>query len=359
MNQNDRLCGYSRRTAEILAAQQRMGIDADVCSVSDGLFMQTRFHDVISTITRVMGWSPERIWAADHQSVLTAVALAVGLDRARLCGWDVLHAHTPWTTAVACALHGPFVYEVRGLQEESAVVNFGWGREDDRYQLWHRMETWAREEALSILALCPTLADDAHQRTGRPVWLTPNAVDVERFLPVYRDAQSQPVFGYVGSRSPLEGVEWLVSAWPTVRARVPGARLRIVGPGDQIAASEGIEVEGPVEPSAVPLLLQSLDAVIIPRQDSVVTRNVTPLKPLEALACGTPVVASDLPALHFVGECGTVFFASGSAEALADACAQVLPRRRVLGREGREWVARERTWAQVAATQCTAYGSLA
>lgn len=47
---------------------------------------------------------------------------------------------------------------------------------------------------------------------------------------------------------------------------------------------------------------EALDAFVVPRLDTPVCRVVTPLKPLNALALGRPVLASELPALRSLGD---------------------------------------------------------
>ena len=62
-----------------------------------------------------------------------------------------------------------------------------------------------------------------------------------------------------------------------------------------------------------------------PRHDVEVCRTVTPLKPIEAMAAGRPVVASDLPALaEIVTPPGSGLLAApGDALALADTLARL------------------------------------
>jgi glycosyltransferase involved in cell wall biosynthesis len=94
----------------------------------------------------------------------------------------------------------------------------------------------------------------------------------------------------------------------------------------------------------------ALDAVIVPREDHRVTRLVTPLKPVEALARGRLVIASDLPALREATGGHARFVTPSDAPALAEELVRI-DDHRGLGAAGREWVLAERQWRHV----CTAY----
>jgi glycosyltransferase involved in cell wall biosynthesis len=91
---------------------------------------------------------------------------------------------------------------------------------------------------------------------------------------------------------------------------------------------------------------------------------VTPLKPLEAMAQGRLLVASDVGGhkeLIRHGETGWLFEA-GSAAALATAINEMLGRRDqwpALRAAGREFVERERNWAASVARYWPAYAALA
>ena len=89
---------------------------------------------------------------------------------------------------------------------------------------------------------------------------------------------------------------------------------------------------------------------VVPRTANRVSRLVTPLKPYEAMALERAVVVSDLPALREIvtpGETGLTFRAE-DAEDLAEVLGRLLddPALRArLGRQAREWILAERTWA--------------
>ncbi len=59
-----------------------------------------------------------------------------------------------------------------------------------------------------------------------------------------------------------------------------------------------VELPGFVPYSTMPDWYRGLDLFVVPRGRSELTVSTTPLKPLEALACGVPVLCSDLPAMR-------------------------------------------------------------
>jgi glycosyltransferase involved in cell wall biosynthesis len=106
-----------------------------------------------------------------------------------------------------------------------------------------------------------------------------------------------------------------------------------------------------------------LDVFVIPRTDDRVCQLVTPLKPVEAMASGLCVVASDVRALREVikhGSTGTLTLPHDPV-ALADCLEMLLysPNvRQELGARARDWVAEDRTWARNAERYRMAYESL-
>lgn len=394
VSQNSQLNGYARRTQELVKAQRAAGIHAEVVTHTDGRFAWTDAQEFIATVSDLLG-TPDEVWAPLlGQQVALAAVLYRALQHRLLCPAqrpDVLHAHVPWPCALAAAaasrVYGvPWVYEVRGLQEESALVDGLWAKDSLQYQGWRRMETWARTAAAKVMAISPALVADAAARGAHAPALTPNAVDTETFVPLDAAAQAavRSVYGlhptrrivaYFGSLRPLEGVHNLVAAAPALRdhnidvlicgdgtdkpALQAAARATPTPPTTPTDATTPTNVMfmDPVPATRVGALMASVDAVAITRPDTVVTRAVTPLKPLEVLASGTPVVSSDLPALQYVGRVGTLFYPPGDQAALVAACVEATSpgRKAELGAAGREWVKTYRSWASVVVTNKWVY----
>ena len=106
-----------------------------------------------------------------------------------------------------------------------------------------------------------------------------------------------------------------------------------------------------------------LDVFVVPRTRDRVCQLVTPLKPVEAMASGLPVVVSAVKALgEIVKDMATGLQAPPQdAIALADQLQrlQASPQlRRQLGDSAKEWVARDRTWAHNATRYAEAYARL-
>jgi glycosyltransferase involved in cell wall biosynthesis len=101
-----------------------------------------------------------------------------------------------------------------------------------------------------------------------------------------------PLVLCVGRLCRQKGQDVLLRAWPAVRAAAPGARLVLVGDGPDrprltAAAPEGVLLAGAV-PDTRPWLLAA-DLVVLPSRWEGMA-----LAPLEAMACGVPVVLTDV-----------------------------------------------------------------
>lgn len=290
---------------------------------------------------------------------------------------EVLHTTTHFANglvvgAVAKALGIPWVYEVRGqLADTWASTRGADAKSSERYVAFQAAEAavMARADAIATLGNAMLEGIVAHGVPAEKVVLAPNAVGGD-FLaePGTPEAAREalgldPALNYIGTVSSLvdyEGLDDLVDAFAILAPQFPSLRLLLVGGGTATAAlqaqaarlglAEKTIFTGRVPRGLTPMYHQSMDIFVVPRKDLDVTRAVTPLKPVEALARARPVVASDLPALReivhdgFNGQLSPPDDPPGLAETLAHLLADG-PLRRKLGRQGREDVLDNRTWA--------------
>ncbi|MGC0331892.1 glycosyltransferase involved in cell wall biosynthesis [Streptomyces sp. SAI-170] len=120
----------------------------------------------------------------------------------------------------------------------------------------------------------------------------PAAVDTVRAALLPDFGPAAPLVVCVGRLCPQKGQDVLLDAWGTVLRQVPGARLALVGDGpgrEQLAASapESVLFAGDVA-DPVPWY-QAADLVVLPSRWEGMA-----LAPLEAMACGRPVVLTDV-----------------------------------------------------------------
>jgi glycosyltransferase involved in cell wall biosynthesis len=107
-----------------------------------------------------------------------------------------------------------------------------------------------------------------------------------------------------------------------------------------------------------------VDVFVLPRRRIRLTELVTPIKPLEAMAMGIPVLASDIGGhaeLVSDGLTGLLFKAE-SPESLVEQASRLGgdPRLRAqLGAGGRRWVESERTWERIVTRYLPIYGGRA
>lgn len=185
-----------------------------------------------------------------------------------------------------------------------------------------------------------------------PVVVIPNAADSRRFRPDVppREGLPERYVAYCGAMARWQGLETLAEA--STHARWPaGVRLVVAGDGplrpalaDAAAKGAPIVDVGVLPHHQIPEVLVGALAVVSPRAH----RHASPMKVYEALACGTPVIASAVPGqveLLESRECGLTF-PPGDAANLAAAVAAVAndPALRARLSAAARAVGQENTW---------------
>jgi len=383
--------GYTFRSRAILREQRQRGWETvHVTSGKHGPFAQP-----IETIdglpfyrTAPPGAALDRLPVINQLAILTALTARVREVILREKP-DVVHAHSPAINGAAALraarpLGVPVVYEIRAFWEDAAVDHGTSAEGGLRYRMTRALETWVVRKANAVFTICEGLRADLAQR-GVPehkITVIPNAVDAEHFqfgLPRDRELAEKlgigerPVLGFIGSFYAYEGIVDLVRALPGVVGRVPELRVLLVGGGpcrDEVTALVrrlGLEstviVTGRVPHAEVDRYYTLADVFCYPRRPMRLTELVTPLKPLEAMAQGRLVLASDVGGHRELirhGETGMLFRA-GDQAAMSTGIVEMFEARERwpgLREAGRRYVETERNWTMSVANYAAVYERL-
>lgn len=291
---------------------------------------------------------------------------AIGRTLAALAatGADVVHVHEPMV---------PWVSLSAALDRTAPVVG--------TFHAWsdrHRLYSLARPVGRllrSRLAVCTAVSEPAAEYHARALgWerggfrIVPNGVDVARFEhaePIAEVAgDDAPSLLFVGRLEPRKGLEPLVRAFTRLKTDRPDLQLHVVGEGGQLEPCRALLPErlradvhfhGRVPGGQVPRWFASCDLYVSPALGGESFGIVL----LEAMASGTPFVASAIPGYRSVATDGTQgrLVPPGDVPALANAIGALLDNpalRAAMGREGRA-TAREYDWSRVAARVREAY----
>ena len=367
--------GYTFRTRAIMKAQAAAGWGvAGITGVRQyqhglvpGAPVQTveglTFH---RTLAEASGLSPLREWR--EVSLLADAIIALHAQ----WPFDILHAHSPALNGLAAhrasqQLGVPLVYEIRAFWEDAAVGN-GTGTEGSaKYRLTRALENHVVRNADHVAVICEGLKSDLVARGVSPskIIVSPNGVDLELFgSPPAADAAlaaehgltGKSVIGYIGSFYDYEGLDDLIAAMPLMNS---DAHLLLVGGGPM---EEALRAQSKASPAAgrihfvgrvpheeVERYYSLVDILAYPRKRMRLTDLVTPLKPLEAMAQGRLVAASDVGGhkeLIRDGDTGTLFGADDPA-AIATSLDTLLASRNGWGamrKRARQFVEAERSW---------------
>lgn len=381
--------GYSFRTVAILAEQHKLGWETLQLTTprqrdatleeetSEGWrFFRTRFSP---------GWRSWLPAVGPYLDEMAATERRIDelVDRVRP---DVLHPHSPVLNALPALAVGrrrriPVVYEMRASWEDAAVDHGSTTEGSLRYRLSRALETYALRRADAITTICDGLRRDIVSRgiDDTRVTVIPNAVNVATFrFGAQPDASLRRqlgldgamVAGFAGSFYGYEGLDLLLAAVAQLRPTLPSLRVLLVGGGPQeqalrtqareLGIVDHVIFTGRVPHAEVQRYYELIDVLVYPRKSMRLTEVVTPLKPLEAMAQGRMMIASDVGGHRELirdGETGMLFRA-GDVGALAQALQAMYARRETwpqLAQQARRFVEAERTWARSVARYAGVY----
>jgi len=383
--------GYTFRTLAILKEQRDLGWET--------FHVTSAKHTGPTALEEeVDGWhfyrTPKRSHFASRLPILNQIAVIDSLaqrvaDIVRIVKPDLLHAHSPALNAIPALIAArkasiPVIYEVRAFWEDAAVdhgTSSEWGV---RYRLTRALENFALRRVDAITTICEGLRNDMIGRGIAPEKITtiPNAVDIEKFAsscPANESLKGQlglkdkRVIGFIGSFYAYEGLDILLQALPIMLPQHPDLRVLLVGGGPQdkqlrqLASQLGIGNKviftGRVPHNKVQDYYDLIEILVYPRLSMRLTDLVTPLKPLEAMAQGRVLAASDVGGHQELirDNHNGILFKSGDPDSLAQKVSELIntpDRWEDLRRAGREFVETERNWQKSVARYQYIYSNL-
>lgn len=369
--------GYTFRSRSILKEQRALGIET--CHVTspkqgnatasvdtvDGLTFY-RSAQPTGLLSKIPGLNQLALVGPMTQRILAAIEAEKP---------DILHAHSPALNGLAALraakISGlPVVYEIRAFWEDAAVDHGTCKEGDLRYTLTRQLENYVVSRANAVTTICEGLRSDLVSRgyAADKFTVIPNAVNIEQFqLCGPKDAVLEAelglvgceVLGFLGSFYAYEGLDLAVRALAQVHQQAPQLRLLLVGGGPQeqqlkqlvqeLGLQDKVIFTGRVPHADVDRYYSLVDLLLYPRKSMRLTDLVTPLKPLEAMAQGKLVLASDVGGHKELIRDGVngYLFPADDVSALAAKMLQLLAVRddwpQVLQR-GRQYVEDVRNW---------------
>ena len=267
--------------------------------------------------------------------------------------FDVLHVHEPASPSLgllACwAAIGPIVATFHASMEKSRAITAAYGI----------LQT-ALEKVSARIAVSERARDTLVEHLGGDAVVIPNGVSLRAFsgdstLPGWPGPGG--ALGFLGRiDEPRKGMPVLLAALPEIAAKHPDVRLLVAGPGDEDEVRSSLAPElrdrvhflGLVSDADRAAMLRSVDVYVAPNTGGESFGIIL----LEAMAAGTPVLASDIEAFRLVledGKAGELFQVESPSDLAlrADLLLSDSRRRDDLRSAGFE-VVRKYDWEQVA-----------
>lgn len=306
--------------------------------------------------------------------------------------YDLVHAHywlsSPVAIALALRWQVPLVTMFHTLgRMKNRVTEDGVERES---RVRMEIEQAAVHASELLVAGSPTDMEHIVRHYGTlpsRVRIVPGGVDTNRFQPVPRQVAremlgmgSERQLLFVGRLQRLKGVDLLIRAFATLLAswvNGPKPRLTIVGGGRfeaepdpdareeerlralarELSVDNNVVFEGAVSHDALPLYYSAADVVAVPS-----LYETFGLVALEAMACGTPVVASRVGGLQWTvrdGETGRLVSATSTGE-FSSAIGELLRDESLRARMSRNAIRQARgfSWEASAERTLELYGEL-
>lgn len=338
-----------------------------------------KFENLKKNINEVYLFSPHiltRLWRKDSSNWLLLALyqpflLLRLLWESRKIEPDVIHSSSPLVlpSLVICRIMGiPHVVEAHGVMfEEARLYNASYWQ----IKLMRICEIISYRISSKILANATGTKDRIVKVFGvdpNKIETIPNGANTELFKPVLVDKSCLGLVDnfkyicFVGNLLPWQGIQYLISSAPRVIEKYPNVKFLIIGSGmmekslirmvEEIGLQESFIFTGLVPYQDVPKYINACELCVAPFiKDK--DNKMSPLKILEYLACGKPVITSNIRGAGDIitaNNCG-IAVSSENSEELAEAIIRLLEDeelRSVMGTNGRILIIKDYDWSVIA-----------
>lgn len=387
------LTGYSIRTHYILLTEQKSGIDVFPVTYPSKFFSYM-FEDTIDGITYY------------HINIKNSFLLALPIIRTiytmpqfknkvkeliQNIKPDIIHSHSPKSVGLAGLSISkfnriPFIYEVRGLWEETALALnkdrgiIAYYLSKIRAYISKFVDNFIFKRADAVVVISQGLKRDIIKRGLKidyaKIFVVPNGVDTSLFSPIEKDInilnalkiKNEVVIGYISSIRKIEGLDFLIKAIKKLNQK--NIKVIIVGEGEErknlellvkkLNLEDKVIFVGKVPHDKIRRYYSIIDIFVVPRTKDYVCQVVTPLKPFEAMAMRKCLLISNVGGLTELvnnKKTGMVFEAE-NIEDLAGKLAYLIENKNIreeLAENALNWVKNERDWVKIVETYTDIY----
>lgn len=243
---------------------------------------------------------------------------------------DLLHvmANSGWSWHLFAA---PAIW-VGWLRRTPVIVNYRGGEAEVFFQKSYRWVRPSLKRVAAVIVPSDFLARVFSER-GIDVHLVKNIIDTQRFSADGQRTQQQDMLQLLVTRNlePIYDIGTALRAFRRIREAFPGARLTVCGSGperenlmalaSELELGDAVTFTGRIDNNSITELYQSADVMINPS-----LADNMPISILEALACGVPVVSTNVGGVpYLVTHNETALLVSpGDDKAMAEAVISIL-----------------------------------
>ena len=276
-------------------------------------------------------------------------------------------------TAAAKLLGIPSIYELRGLWHITKTAKQPEYAESDHYRMIEKLEIQAAMNADHVFTITEGIKKVLTKNgvNERKITILPNAVDLNQFSPIEKNKviesklnlRKKITIGYIGSFTDYEGLDYLLKASAILKKKYNGKfKILLIGDGtafndlrklrSELKLEDTVHFTGRINHNDVLDYYSVIDIAVYPRKGTSVCEIVSPLKPLEAMAMGKAIIASEVNALTeiIIDEQTGLLHARDDIKNLTESLEKLIldsKLRAHLGANAKRWVVKNRNWKDV------------